>query len=130
MAVVVVLAAGLIAAGCGGAVTQVVSDIATQPACDAISDVQQRLNGVDVETIAPDQLAALQTTIGQAGTAIGAVGDQVAGGTSEQLDAAQERLDTAVSDTQGSVEERRAGIRSALDAYAAQLETVKEQLGC
>jgi hypothetical protein len=51
-------------------------------------------------------------------------------GTSEQLGQAEERLDTAVADTQGSVEERRSAVRSAIDGYAAQLDGVKEQLGC
>lgn len=130
MAVVALLAASFLAVGCGGTVSQVVSDIATQPACDAITDVQQQLTEIDLDTIAPEQLDALVATITQAGTAIGAVGDQLGAGTSEQLGQAEERLDTAVADTQGSVEERRSAVRGALDGYAAQLDTVKEQLGC
>jgi hypothetical protein len=130
VAVAALLAVSLGAAGCGGTVSQVVSDIATQPACDAITDVQNELTGIDLETIAPEQLDALVATITQAGTAIGAVGDQLGAGTSEQLGQAEERLDTAVADTQGSVEERRSAVRSAIDGYAAQLDTVKEQLGC
>jgi hypothetical protein len=130
VAAVAAVVVSLGAAGCGGTVSQVVSDIATQPACDAITDVQNQLTGIDVETVAPEQLDALVATITQAGTVIGAVGDQLGAGTSEQLDQAEERLDTAVADTQAGVEERRASVQSALDGYAAQLDTVKEQLGC
>lgn len=128
--VVVAFVAALIAAGCGGTVTQVVSDIATQPACNAITEVQQDLAGIDLDAIAPEQLDALAATISQTGTAIGAVGDQLGAGTGEQLDQAEERLDAAVADTQAGVQERRSDVRSAIDGYAAQLDTVKEQLGC
>ncbi len=128
--VVAVGAALMLTVGCSSAAKQKLADAAKGPACTAITNVQDKVSGANLENLAPDQLADVQAKAQAATQSVDALKDKLPSNLSSDLDQAQQKLDAAVADKQASADQRKANLKSAGDDFVAKLDSVKTNLGC
>lgn len=130
VAIVAVGASLVLTVGCSSAAKQKLADAAKGPACTAITNVQDKVSGANLQNLAPDQLADVQAKAKSATQAVDALGDKLPSNLSSGLDDAQQKLDAAVADKQASADQRKANLKAAGDDFVAKLDSVKSNLGC